>query len=82
MNLDQIKESIARFKDNKDSQLIRVGEANLQIADELRNYSKSQVNLWQRIPYLALQAQGGRGYSNVGMRVFEYGLLAVSEIPI
>lgn len=31
-------------------------------AHDIREYSRSQVGLWRRIPYLALQSEGNHGY--------------------
>lgn len=43
----------------------------------IREYAKSQVEDWRRIPYLALEADGRSGYSDNYARAYRQGVWAV-----
>ena len=44
------------------------------LAEELRMFSKAQKELWQRVPWLALQADGRSGYSDGYAFAYHKGL--------
>lgn len=45
----------------------------------IRKISEEQIDLWQQIPYLALQADGRTGYSDNYARAYHYGYWAIQS---
>ena len=48
-----------------------------KIVEEISNYSKSQKNLWQKIPLLALEADGISGFNDNYSRAYREGFWAL-----
>lgn len=48
-----------------------------ELTDFIRDFSKEQKDLWQKVPYLALQADGRSGYSGQYSRAYEQGYWAI-----
>lgn len=49
------------------------------IGKDVIDYVKSQKDIWQKIPWLALQADGRGGYNSMYGLAYEYGLWSVSD---
>lgn len=49
------------------------------LVSELRKYSASQKEIWRKVPFLALQADGITGYSDTYSRAYQQGYWALSE---
>jgi hypothetical protein len=55
-------------------------EQNAQtLIDMIRQYSRDQKELWQQVPYLALQADGRSGYSDNYSRAYRTGYWALES---
>jgi hypothetical protein len=55
-------------------------KANLSVAaDAIREFTMSQAQLWQQLPYLALQVDGNSGFSSSNQKLYEYGLLHIAS---
>lgn len=48
------------------------------VAQSVRVFSRSQVDTWRQLPYLALQADGNNGYSSFNKKLYTYGMLQVA----
>jgi len=48
-----------------------------KIVKGIRDYSKQQRNVWQRVPLLALNADGITGYSDIYSRAYNQGFWAL-----
>ena len=44
---------------------------------DIRKLSKSQKNIWQKVPYYALQADGISGYNDAYSRAYRQGYWAI-----
>ena len=52
--------------------------ANVEkVVEEIRDYSKSQIKLWQRIPLLALEADGRTGFRGNYSKAYHNGFWAL-----
>jgi hypothetical protein len=49
-----------------------------QLAMMIRNYCENQKDYWKKIPWLALQADGRKGYRNEYAIMYRYGYLRLS----
>ena len=49
------------------------------LAERIREYSRSQVELWQQVPLLALEAQEKDSPNNEYRRAYEQGYLSVND---
>ena len=47
------------------------------LAARIRRFSENQKDLWQKVPYLALQADGRSGYSDQYARAYGHGFWAI-----
>lgn len=52
------------------------GSAN-GLVENIREFSRQQKNIWQKVPYLALQADGRWGYSDQYSRAYQCGYWAL-----
>ena len=50
-----------------------------KVVKDMRDYSRSQKELWQRIPLLALEADGRTGFSDNYSRAYRSGFWALDE---
>lgn len=50
-----------------------------ELAEKIRTSSQEQVEIWRRLPYLALRAEGVTGHSDRAYQLYEYGLLRVCD---
>jgi hypothetical protein len=50
-----------------------------ELVDGIRQYSLSQNKLWQRVPLLALEADGRTGFSDQHARAYENGYWALES---
>lgn len=48
-----------------------------EVAQSIRVFSESQVDTWRYLPYLALQADGRRGYSSFNKHLYTHGMLSL-----
>jgi hypothetical protein len=48
-----------------------------KVVESIRNYSRSQRELWQRVPWLALEADGRNGYCDTYARAYSTGCWAL-----
>lgn len=59
--------------------LATVQETLGMVARKVREISESQVSLWQKVPYLALQADGRTGYLDQYSRAYLQGYWAIES---
>jgi len=60
--------------------LIETKEAfDKKMASQLRDYVKTNKENWQKIPYLALQADGRNGFNSRLSTAYEYGLWKIDS---
>lgn len=57
----------------------QIGEMISQMAEELRGQSNDNVDLWRKLPNLALQVDGSGGYSEWRQTIYRDGLLKVGD---
>jgi hypothetical protein len=50
-----------------------------EVAEIIRQYTRDQKELWQQIPYLALEAEGVDGYNDRRSVAYETGYLCLSD---
>lgn len=53
---------------------------NERYAEALKQFSRSQKEYWQKIPYLLLQIDGRSGYSGISAHAYTNGLLSIRDI--
>jgi len=58
---------------------LKISSSAEQIVKDIFTYSKSQKKSWQRIPILALEADGRIGYSEQYSRAYEHGFWALNS---
>jgi hypothetical protein len=51
----------------------------IELAGAIKEYVKSQLNLWQKVPYLALQAEGRGGFNEDYQRAYEDGYWSIDD---
>jgi hypothetical protein len=56
----------------------RLTEAFAEVAEGVRVFSQSQVDIWRQLPYLALQADGNGGFSHINSKLYRYGMLHIA----
>ncbi len=49
------------------------------LAEKIRDYSRNQKELWRKVPYLALQADGHGGYSSTYQLAYIHGYWEAGE---
>lgn len=54
-----------------------INRSAVELIEKIRDVSRSQKDLWQMVPFLALQANGRSGYSDQYMRAYQSGYWAV-----
>ena len=57
----------------------RVEKNVKEIVKDIREYFRNQKDDWQKLPWLALQANGRGGYSSGYSQMYEYGLMIINE---
>lgn len=56
-----------------------IAQKRSEMASLIRQYSRSQKELWQQVPYLALQANGRGGFSEHYSRCYSQGYWIISS---
>ena len=57
-----------------EDQIAEINKAAEDLDGKIRDYSKSQKEIWRRVPYLALQAWGVQEYYTTWSLAFKFGL--------
>jgi len=58
---------------------LKLAQLREELVESVREYTRSQKDLWARIPYLALKADGRTGYSDAYLRAYETGYWAIES---
>lgn len=52
------------------------------LAERVKRFSENERDLWQKVPYLALQADGRSGYSDQYSRAYDQGFWAIHSSAV